>query len=87
MDGIYDTGVPGIVGNLGFGFSGETLFKGGSTTSIEEVLALTRGRHSIKFGGLFMRFQAGRDNIETPEIRYFNLADFLADIAGQAQVT
>ena len=43
--------------NLGFGSSGETLFKGGSTTSIEEVLALTRGRHSIKFGGLFMRFQ------------------------------
>ncbi len=48
LDGIYATGVPGIVGNLGFGFSGETLFKGGSTTSIEEVLALTRGRHSIK---------------------------------------
>ena len=48
LDGIYDTGVPGIVGNLGFGFSGETLFKGGSTTSIEEVLALTRGRHSIR---------------------------------------
>jgi len=87
VDGIYDTGVPGIVGNLGFGFSGETLFKGGSTTSLEEVLALTRGRHSIKLGGLFMRFRAGRDNIESPEIRYFNLADFLADIAGQAQVT
>ncbi len=87
LDGIYATGVPGIVGNLGFGDAGETLFKGGSTTSIEEVLALTRGRHSIKFGGLFMRFRAGRDNIETPEIQYFNLADFLANIPGQAQVT
>ena len=87
LDGIYSTGVPGIVGNLGFGFSGETLFKGGSTTSFEEVVALTRGRHSIKVGGLFMRFQAGRDNIESPEIRYFNVADMLANIAGQAQVT
>jgi len=84
---FYATGVPGITCCLGFGAAGETLFKGGSTTSIEEVLALTRGRHSIKFGGLFMRFRTGRDNIEAPEIQFFNVADFLANIPGQSQVT
>ena len=84
---FYATGVPGIVCCLGFGDAGETLFKGGSTTSIEEVLALTRGRHSIKFGGIFMRRRTGRENIEAPEISFFNVADFLANIPGHSQVT
>jgi hypothetical protein len=87
LDNIYTLGVPGIVGNLGFGDAGETLFKGGSTKSFEDVVALTRGRHSLKFGGIFNRRRAGRDNIETPAISYASVDDMLANRPIQAQVT
>ncbi len=87
LDNIFTLAVPAIGGNLGFSDGGETLFKGGSTWSFEEVVALTRGRHSLKFGGIFLRRRAGRDNIEQPDIRYANREDFLANRPLQAQVT
>jgi len=87
LDNIYTLGVPAIGGNLGFGDSGETLFKGGSTKSFEDVFALTKGRHSLKFGGLFNRRIAGRDNIEMPNISYANVDDMLANRPLQASVT
>ncbi|MBM3752858.1 MAG: TonB-dependent receptor [Acidobacteria bacterium] len=87
VDNIFTLGVPAIGGNLGFGDGGETLFKGGSTKSFEDVVALTRGRHALKFGGLFNRRLAGRDNIEVPDIRYATVDDMLANRPVQAQVT
>lgn len=87
LDAIYNLGVPPIVGNLGFGDAGETLFKGGSTKSFEDVVAITKGRHSLKFGGIFIQSLAGRENVETPELRYDSVADLLANRVLQAQVT
>ena len=87
LDAIYNLGAPPIVGNLGFGDAGETLFKGGSTKSFENVVAITKGRHSLKFGGLYIISLAGRENVETPEIRYESVADLLANRVLQAQVT
>jgi hypothetical protein len=87
LDNIFALGIPGIVGNLGFGDAGETLFKGGSTKSFENVFAKTRGRHSLKMGGIFNRRLAGRDNIEVPEIRFATVDDMLANRPLQAQVT
>jgi hypothetical protein len=87
VDQIFAFGVPGITCCLGFADAGETLFKGGKTWSIEQVMGLNRGRHAIKFGGIFHRRSAGRDNIETPEIQYANVEDFLANRPSQAQVT
>ncbi len=87
LDNIFTLAVPAIGGNLGFSDGGETLFKGGSTKSFEDVVAMTRGRHSIKFGGLYNRRIAGRDNIEQPDIRYATVDDFLANRPLQAQVT
>lgn len=87
VDNIYTLGVPGIGGNLGFGDNGETLFKGGSTKTFENVVAITKGRHAIKLGGLFLRRLNGRDNVEQPDIRYATVDDFLANRILQAQVT
>lgn len=87
VDQIYVAGVPGITCCLGFGDAGETLFKGGKTWSAEQVISLNRGRHAIKFGGIFMQRRAGRDNIETPAIQYANVEDFLANRPNLAQVT
>lgn len=87
IDGIYTLGIPGIVGDLGFGFAGETLFLGGTDTSIEEVVAWTRGRHSMKFGGIFGWRRISRENIEAPEIRYASEADMRANIPSRVRVT
>lgn len=86
-DALFAIGATPIVGNLGFGDAGETLFKGGSTRSFEDIVAITRGRHSMKFGGLLINSRAGRDNIETPEIRFATMEDLLANRVLQAQVT
>ncbi|HUQ94254.1 MAG TPA: TonB-dependent receptor [Bryobacteraceae bacterium] len=87
LDNLFTVGATPIVGNLGFGDAGETLFKGGSTRSFEDVVAVTKGRHSIKFGGLLINSVAGRDNIETPELRFASVDDLLANRVLQAQVT
>jgi hypothetical protein len=87
IDNIYTLAVPGIGGNIGFGDTGETLFKGGSTRTFEDVIAMTKGRHSLKFGGLYLRRYNGRDNVEQPDIRYATVDEFLANRPLQAQVT
>lgn len=87
LDNIYALGVTPIVGNLGFSDAGETLFKGGSTRSFEDIAAISKGRHSIKFGGLLINSLAGRDNVETPELRFATVDDLLANRVLQAQVT
>ncbi len=87
VDKIYGDGIPGITCCLGFSDAGETLFKGGTTKSFEQIIAMTRGRHSIKFGGLYSRRDAGRDNIEVPQYQYANVDDFLNNRANVAQFT
>lgn len=87
LDGIYGLGVPGITGNLGFSNAGEILLSKGSGWSVEQIGSLTKGKHTIKFGGIFMRQDQTRSNIETPEIQYSNVDDFLANIPNRIQVT
>ena len=87
VDQIYDFGVAGITCCLGFSDAGETLFKGGKTWSLEQVFSKSVGRHTLKFGALFLQRRAGRENVETPEIQFPNVADFLANRPSQAQVT
>jgi len=87
IDGIYTLGLAGISGNLGFGTGGETLTRSGETFSWENVTAKTIGRHNLKFGGIFMKRFARRENVESPDIQYANEADFLANIPSRIQVT
>jgi hypothetical protein len=53
LDDIYTRGIPGIVGSLGFSSAGETVQLRGTTTTIEQVIALPRGNHQVKFGGIY----------------------------------
>src|SRR5690606_33910821 len=87
VDQIYTLDVPGSTCCLGFRDAGETVFKGGKTWSIEEVVTINRGRHAIKLGGIFMRRSAARDNTETPAIQFATVDDFLANRPTQAQIT
>ncbi|MDX2181003.1 MAG: TonB-dependent receptor [Bryobacteraceae bacterium] len=86
-DYLHANGIPGITGSLGWSVSGETLRRDGITWSIEELIGMTRGRHSIKFGGILSRPDAGRENVESPEVTYANAADFLANNPNAVRVT
>ncbi|MDA0204761.1 MAG: TonB-dependent receptor [Acidobacteria bacterium] len=87
LDGAFSTGAACIRG-LPFGNTcGESLFKGGSTKSFEQIIATSRGKHSIKFGGNFLQRVTGRDNVELPEVSYANTEDFFNNLPNSLQVT
>jgi hypothetical protein len=86
-DKIYFDGVPGIVCCLGFSDAGETLSLGGPSRGVDQVIAKTVGRHTMKFGGLWSNRFSGRENVEAPAIQYASMEDFLANIPNVAQVT
>ena len=87
VDNIYTLGIAGISGNLGFSAGGETLGRSGETLSWENISARTIGRHNLKFGAIYLTRAVRRVNIESPDLRYTNEADFLANIPSNIQVT
>jgi hypothetical protein len=79
-DLIFDSGVPSIeFGAASVGTGAEVMFRSGSTVSFEEMVGITRGRHSIKLGGLFRLLYARRENVEIPRIYYNSLDDLLTN--------
>jgi hypothetical protein len=46
--------------------------------TIEQTMAITRGRHTVKFGGIVQRNADGRDDIAVPTLQYPSMAAFLA---------
>ncbi len=83
LDGIYALGIPGIAGNLGFSNTGELMQNLGVNWNAEEVVAVPRGRHLIKFGVLFHKYNSSRNNEEVPAYRYASVADLLANRPAQ----
>lgn len=75
------------VRGLGFSVSAESLAREGYTYSIEESIGKTMGRHSLKFGGLFMSTHGRRANVETPVLTYNSLSDFLSNTPNSGQIT
>jgi hypothetical protein len=86
-DEIYNLGIAGIVGSLGFGTAGETVVLRGTTTTVEQIMAVGRGKHAFKFGGIVGFKRNTRENIEVPEFTYASEADFLANIPSNIRVT
>ena len=86
LDGIFGLGLACIRG-IGFDTCGEALFKGGYTQTFEESIGMTRGKHAIKFGGIYFTRSDTRENVEVPEVRYANLDDYFANIPNRVQVT
>ena len=70
LDEIFNLGVSAITGSLGFSNSGELMENLGVTYSVDEIVAVTRGRHSIKLGGLFQMWKSGRNNETVPEFQF-----------------
>ena len=59
----------------------------GNTWSLEEKYAKFAGKHSLKFGVIYMRFNIFRTNPENPKISYNNRADLFANIPNSMQFT
>lgn len=87
LDGIYTLGIAGIAGLTFPSNGGEILATSGHNWSIEEIVAVNKGRHSIKFGGLLQFQDQTRENAETPQITYGNDADLLANDTTRMQLT
>ena len=86
-DQAFNTGVPnGTVSGLSLS-DGEFFTKDGDSFSLDQVVAMTRGRHSMKAGFNFLRQESGRDNLETPIYSYSSVADFLANVPSSARFT
>jgi len=66
---------------------GEGYFKRGHSYSIEEVIAKTIGRHTIKMGGVFGRRNPENYDNQVPIFTYANTADLLANRPNGATVT
>jgi Carboxypeptidase regulatory-like domain len=87
LDEIYTLGIAGIAGLTFTSNGGELLASRGKNWSIEEIVALNKGRHSIKFGGIFQVQDHTRENAETPQVQYGNDAELLANNPSRLQLT
>lgn len=87
LDQIFTLGVSAITGSLGFSNSGELMENLGKNYSFDEIVALARGRHSIKFGGLFQMWESGRNNETVPEFQFANVNDLLANRPSQITIS
>lgn len=87
LDNIFSLGVSAITGSLGFSNSGELMENLGTNYSFDEIVAITRGRHSIKFGGLFQMWESGRNNETVPEFQFANANDLIANNPSQITIS
>lgn len=79
--------LPGVTA-LGLSGGGEWNIIGRAPhRSIDQKFAWTRGRHSLKFGGMAFFRELGNENIENPSLQYANKADLLANVPSLAQFT
>src|SRR5882724_2670063 len=79
LDEGFGVGLDGV--QFGFNTGGAEAFqKKAGTQTWEESIGLTRGRHSLQFGGIVQKQSPGRIDDNTSNFSYANLADFLANI-------
>ena len=72
------------------GFStpgGELYLVEGKTWSLEEKYARSLGKHNLKFGGIYMRYNVFRTNPQNATINYTSLSDLLANTPDQSIIT
>ncbi|MPY90420.1 MAG: hypothetical protein GEU99_21175 [Luteitalea sp.] len=58
----------------------------GGAHTWEQMIAKQLGRHSLQFGGIIQRWNAGRVNTNLPAYQYSELSDFLANIPSRINV-
>jgi hypothetical protein len=87
VDQLYVTGMPNISAEGLSLADGEFFQKRGWLFSLDQVVAMTHGRHSLKAGFNMQHQRAGRSNFQTPGYSYSSPPDFLANIPSSVQFT
>src|SRR4051812_5591180 len=92
LDGIPETipygGRSPQLSYLGFTSPpGELYLVEGKTWSLEQKYAKSVGKHNIKVGGIYMRYNVFRTNPQNVTVNYANRADVLTNIPAQTIVT
>lgn len=71
-----------------FNTNGAELVLGvGSIWTLEDAIAWTRGRHTIQFGGILQKWNAGRTDYNTTDFKYSSLTDYLANTPDSVEIT
>jgi outer membrane receptor protein involved in Fe transport len=65
----------------------EQFVKDGNFLTIEQGFAITRGHHSLEFGGIFQRQNAGRTDLNTVTMAYSTLDQFVNNQPNSVQIT
>ncbi|MPY90425.1 MAG: hypothetical protein GEU99_21200 [Luteitalea sp.] len=87
VDELYTLGHPNVqVSGVGLG-DGELFLKRGWLFSFDQVIAMTRGRHSLKAGLGLVHQRSGRENFQIPGYEYSSLDDFSANIPNGGEFT
>src|SRR3954469_22241300 len=92
LDGIPETipygGRSPQLSYLGFTSPpGELYLVEGKTWSLEQKYAKSVGKHNIKVGGIYMRYNVFRTNPQNPTVNYANRADLLTNVPAQSIMT
>jgi len=87
LDGFYNVPNYNVIGGVGItGGAGESFGLDGYDWSLEQTVAMSRGRHSIKFGFIYERAVDGRNDHDIPTITYANFAGLLAGQPSQVTI-
>ena len=81
----FASNVEGISFGFGTG-SAEDFTKAGRIVSGDQGFAITRGKHSLQFGGIVQRNDAGRTDRNTASFTYSNLTQYLNNTPSKATV-
>jgi outer membrane receptor protein involved in Fe transport len=59
----------------------------GSISTFEDSIAWTIGRHTVQFGGIFQKWNAGRTDLNTTNVQYSSLSDYENNIPSSVRIT
>jgi len=59
----------------------------GSISTFEDSIAWILGRHTVQFGGIFQKWNAGRTDLNTTNVQYSSLEDYQNNIPSSVRIT
>lgn len=65
----------------------ELVLGAGSVWTGEDGIAWTLGRHSLQFGGILQKLNAGRTDLNTTDFKYSDLSDYESNIPSSVEIT
>jgi hypothetical protein len=59
----------------------------GSISTFEDSISWTLDRHTVQFGGIFQKWNAGRTDLNTTNVQYSSLSDYENNIPSSVRIT